>query len=629
LANKTTFDGANPRNRMINNAVSTDRIKLLNRDTIEKIAAGEVIERPASVVKELIENSIDAQARDISLFLRKGGTEMIRITDDGCGVSKEDLLLTITRHATSKISSVSDIYRIKSLGFRGEALASISAVSNFSLETSQGNEAVKLEVAGGSTPEISDHSHQKGTTITVGDIFYNTPVRKKFLKSERSELNKILHTIDEIALANPQTAFRVYHDNRELQNLPATEIHRDRLFGLWGKDTAGQCLEVKGSVPGLHIRGFLGHPQIARNNRSYQYLFVNGRAIVHRGLQTAVKRGCGTMLPHDRFAVFALFLDIDPQEIDIHVHPTKREIKFSDERRIFSFIYSQVTRAFQDSNFALAKYRDMGKSPESAVTTEPVLTDMFSQVPETVRKTDPNRVYPSPGGENTFFSSVDGTVRDAASQQPYMPASSDGPTAENNTAGSHQEAEPSVTYFQLHKLYIVSQIKNGLLMIDQHAAHERILYEKAAAELNRPAGVSQQLLFPVVIELRVAEFQVIETTLDYFSKLGFDIKPFSGTSIAVAGVPPLVSVNAVEQTIRDMVRYLIDSSDVKIPLYDRMAKSFACGASVRAGQTLSQEEMASLVDTLFSSESPYTCPHGRPTVLRISTDEIAKRFLRT
>ena len=614
---------------VVNMNKKLNKINLLQPETIDKIAAGEIIERPASIVKELVENSIDAGAKHITVQVRKGGMESVQIVDDGYGMSEEDAKLSVQRHATSKIRESSDLFAIKTLGFRGEALASISAVSLFRLETSQGDDAFAIEVEGGDVKSFGSCARARGTTVTVREIFYNTPARRKFLKSERAELNKIMSTIEEIAMLQHQISFTVWHNDRKLLDLSAADS-KTRLLSVLGKEISSQCLSFDSSEKGARVWGFLGHPQIAKSNSRSQYLFVNKRPVSDRGLQYAVKRSYKELMPNDRYPVFVLFVEVDPKFIDVNVHPTKRQVRFSDERLLFNVVYSIVSRALNESSFRASNF----SAPEK-VSLTPVeqLSKPYTYNEETLSlfrepKTEFNEqnfisAKPMPLGSKTEYAGGSGkTEADSGLQASSF--------EENiiETQSSSIAPEVSVVYFQLHRLYILSPIKNGLLIVDQHAAHERILYEKALREFNQPSSVSQQLLFPIVMELTSVEFSLVNDTQEYFARLGFDIKQFGGNNVIIEGTPPQVGVNAVKRTIHDMISYLMDTEDTDSSIFERVAKSFACGAAIKAGQDLAQEEMASLIDMLFSAKNPYTCPHGRPTLIRLPLNDISKRFMR-
>jgi DNA mismatch repair protein MutL len=583
-----------------------NKIHLLEPGTIEKIAAGEMVERPVSVVKELLENAIDAGATGISVELQNGGLESICVSDNGSGMNEEDAKISILRHATSKIQTIQDLSSLRTLGFRGEALASISTVSLFSLLTAgEDKHATLIEIEGGILKNTSPAARPKGTTITIKALFYNIPARKKFLKSERSEMGKIAELVEEFAFCYPEIGFILWHDKKKLLDLPIAENKKNRLMAMWGNETVSQCLGVDGSADGISVTGFLGHPQISRNNSKGQYFFVNRRPITDRALAQTVRRAYGELIPSGRYPLFLLFMEIDPNRVDVNVHPTKREIRFADSTAVLNIIYSQVSKALRNSGFALADYQV--KSGKEEV----------------------DFLFPK---ENISLQESLFSAQEERSDVPRE-AFSFSPPAELNETQEEMGARPqplssAVTYFQLHNLYILTQIKNGLLLIDQHAAHERILYEKALAELTQSSTVSQQLLFPIMMELKTAEKEVLESMLPYFSKLGFDIKPFGGNTFAIEGIPPALAMNSAEQTLRDMLSYLLDANELESKLHDRIAKSYACGAAIKAGQSLSQEEMNALMDALFLTQTPYTCPHGRPTLVRISIDDISKRFLR-
>ncbi len=615
--------------------MQANKINILSQETIEKIAAGEVIERPASIVKELLENSIDAGSENISLYLTEGGNESICIIDDGCGMNEEDVKLSVKRHATSKIEKSEDLFNINTLGFRGEALASISAVSIFKIETAEENgKAYCLEVEGGIQKDFSLCARSKGTTITIKELFYNMPARKKFLKTARSELNKILEVVEETAMNWPKISFLVKHKNRELINLPIASDFKERLDNILGEEISANSTYFDYLERGVHVHGLLGHPQIAKNNSKHQHLFVNGRPISDRKLQFSVKRAYRELIPGDKFPVFVLFLELDPQTLDVNVHPAKREVRFSDEHFISGVVFSAVSKSIMDTGFSTTNFShsnqfDYPLNSVSDFTHKPQTNELTSDnapsYSDTISSWNKNKTERKEDSDLSLFSHPTHDI----GQESYTPLENYTATETFDNKGSTEKQHAhEVEYLQLHKLYILTPIKNGLLMVDQHAAHERILYEKALKDLENSSATSQQLLFPVVIKLSTSEYNIVESTIDHFKNLGFDIKFFDSNSIAIEGSPPLVSVKNIKETINDMISYLLENANNEISIHDNFAKSFACGAAIKAGDKLALEEMTTLIDTLFSTKNPYTCPHGRPTVIRLSNDEISKRFLR-
>ncbi|MEW6041600.1 MAG: DNA mismatch repair endonuclease MutL, partial [Elusimicrobiota bacterium] len=430
---------------------SSLKIKLLNDSLINKIAAGEVIERPASVVKELLENSIDASATNILVELKDGGREFIRIADDGEGMLPGDARLCIARHATSKISHESELFSIKTLGFRGEALASIAAVSRMTIETMRNDSesGIKIDVVCGQIKEEKPIAKNHGTTITVTDLFYNLPVRKKFLKSESSELSKIIDTISQLGMAYPYISFKLFHNNRETLNFPKSQGYKDRIGALLGPKIIHHLIPFSYENEIMSVTGFAGDRETSRSDRRNQYLFVNDRPVFNNSVNFAIKSSYQGYIPESRFPVIVLFIKINFDEVDVNIHPAKRDVRFRNDSKMISVIQSVIKNALHNFN------------------TMPSISMISQQSQEFAYEK-----YQMPAPDY---------VSEAAQQNLF-------PTSSDSSGKEVHENLPLVNYLQLHNTYILCQIKNGLLFIDQHVAHERILFEKAAQDLERPSG---------------------------------------------------------------------------------------------------------------------------------------------
>jgi DNA mismatch repair protein MutL len=624
-------------------------IEVLPLPVVEKIAAGEVIERPASVLKELVENSIDAGATVIEASIEGAGFSRIRIADNGWGMSEPDLSRCLLRHATSKIRTSDDLFAITTMGFRGEALASIGAVSRLTLSTSADASGLGHEIAcdGGVQGSMSPVAHGRGTTIDVRDLFYNVPARKKFMKSSRSEQMAAARVIEQLAAAFPAIHFSLLADNVRLLDFPPVETVPDRIGQIAGTSFVKELVECRGFRPGLDLVAWVSSPEVVHTRPRFQNLYVNLRRVDCDAVTHAVREASGRFLAAQYRPSFFCFLTVDPSTIDVNVHPTKQLVKFEDERALFGFVYAAVQKGIGGSLTAPA---DMiagkpGLPPADDRGMPPA--DAESSAPDEASPEGKQESLPLPGSArfSLFAAGAEpfaGARTPATNDPPVLP-DADAPEAPEtivpfNAAGGYSGAADRVaeagwdliSCYQIHEMYILAPIKNGILLIDQHAAHERILYEQALEDVGRGRSASQQLLFPVVIELAAAEKSVVLSGLRFFSSFGFDVGDFGGAAVAVSAIPFFMRTADAEDTVRSMVRYLLDEQDRDFfhETERRFAAAFACGAAIKAGQKLSQEEMNALVNSLFATKSPYTCPHGRPTLVRISLDELGRRFLR-
>jgi DNA mismatch repair protein MutL len=618
---------------------------------VEKIAAGEVVERPASVLKELVENSIDAGASRIDVAVEGAGFSMMKVSDNGCGMSRGDLSICVAAHATSKIRSADDLFSIATMGFRGEALASVAAVSRMSVASSDGDSdglGYEIAVEGGVRGEIRPVPRTRGTTVTARDLFYNVPARKKFMKTPRGEQIAIVRIIEQIAVPFPGIRFTLTIDGKKSLDFPVAGTLRERLCAVAGNEFARELVECADDGDGISALAFVSSPDKLQPKPRFQSLYVNLRRIDNDSVAHAVRQAFSEYLGHGNRPSFFCFLDVDPSRADVNVHPTKQQMKFDDERAVFGFIYHTVRdglRKAEDEKNAAAP--DSGGSGDSGWNGEilnrydvrdhravPPSGDGYGAGSGNI---GPNLYLYGGGGRQSGPSSPappldnNAAARDAAQMVLSFPSAPSGPEAAPGQRPVPGQAWDLIQCYQIHGLFVLAPIKNGILLIDQHAAHERVLYEQALADLDAGSPVSQQLLFPIVFEMGAAEKAVLESGKDYFNKMGFEISDFGGNAVSVSALPVFLKDGRAEEAVRGMVRYLLDGRDpesFKEP-HKRFAAAFACGAAIKSGQKLSQEEMNALINTLFSANNPYTCPHGRPTLVRISVDELARRFLRT
>lgn len=610
-----------------------NEIKILSEDLADKIAAGEVVERPASVVKELVENSIDAGAKNIDVEIKKGGIKFIRVTDDGTGMNEQDAALAFQRHATSKIKTADDLFRIGTLGFRGEALPSIASVCFLDMltRTEESVSGTRLKIEGGQIKEQKQTGSPVGTSVIMRELFYNVPARRKFLKTVLTETRHIIDLVTKFSIAYPEICFKLKSDQREIFSFSRTGDLKGRVMDVFGRNRAEEMVQISSAEGEPAVDGFLGKPEIARSNRAELYLFVNRRPIVSRSLYHAVQSGYGELLPKGRFPFAIVLVEIDPKEVDVNVHPTKSEVRFLDERGMHHLVHTRVKESLTSSQ-VIPEFKteaDEAQPPGAEVPRHtPVSQQRFDSGPES----SPPARHPSftsqPVEEQgmtqrSFLSDPHEKLsRSKKEEAPSVDKRKETPTEKKVEAGS-------ANLWQLADTYILSQLKGNLMVLDQHAAHERILYEEALRNLTERKASSQQVLFPTVLELTPKEHQILEEHKDLIGKLGFEIKSFGGRSVLVTAVPSIVRNRSGEVFLREILAQVEEEGREEKDRVKAVAKSFACHGSVKAGERLSQEEMQHLVRHLFSTDEPYSCPHGRPTVIKLSLEELNKKFGRS
>lgn len=555
---------------------------------MNKIAAGEVVERPASVVKELIENSLDAEASNIEVELKAGGLELIRVSDDGCGMSREDLKACLLPHATSKISSYDDLLNVLSFGFRGEALASMAAVADVEIITRTKDQPFGFKIEGqpGCLSEPREHGAAVGTTVIIRNLFANVPARRKFLRSPATEIRRATEELISQALAKHSVGFKVIVDGHiGLAFSPQDRLQRWR--EILGEELYRSMETVTGSWGQIEIKGLISKPEALWPRRREQYLFVNGRRIQNRLLNSAVYQALGPAL-QGRHPIYLIFLSLPPQEVDFNVHPAKREVRFRHEDDIFRFVKTSLEKALFKTE---TEFLDQSQS--SSLQTSRALQGQWSDLSPTEK-------------QSVFELSQSYTV----SRQDEEGVRSTGPL---------------VPCWQIHNRYIMAPIKNGLIIIDQHAAHERILYEEVMGKLG--GTTSQQLMFPLTVELSSVEMSVFEEYHQIFSQLGFDLKHFGGRTVILEGLPASVSQSEGGDVIfRNILADLAKSKEPALDPIEKLARSYACHGAIKAGQPMTQEEMNRLIDRLFATSSPYLDPHGRPAVIKLTLEDLERRF---
>lgn len=594
-------------------------IRILPPDVAAKIAAGEVVERPASVVKELIENSIDAGATFIKVEVQQGGKRLIRIMDDGGGIPAAEVPLAFARHATSKLDSVEDLSCVKTLGFRGEALASIAAVSQLTLSSRPAAQAaaIRIRLEGGQEVSSSSAGSPAGTIITVENLFFNVPARLKFLKADATESGHIHRIVSHYALAYPHIRFSLQNDNRTTFQTNGRGHLFDALAAVFSLETARQMIEVESQAVAsdqpedIYVFGYSGNPSLHRGMRDQIVFFVNNRWIQDRALNQAVVQAYHTFLPVGRFPVAVLNIEIDPAQVDVNVHPTKAEVKFQEPRLIFK----AVQRAVREAVVAAAPVPSYGThvAPSTAAylghAGDPAAwSNSFSSHNRTQAGHfgfEAQRTLPFPAGDEAT-SSADWFAEGTAESKKLPPMRVIG---------------------QIQQMYIVTEGPDGLYLIDQHAAHERILYEKLTAQKAKAAVPRQQLLEPAIVELSPGHAAIVESELKVLTEVGFEIEHFGGTTYRLRAVPDMLGQSEPSQAFVDI---LAEMADGAIPLaketHEKIAITVCKRASVKGGQVLSQEEMRELVRQLEATTAPRTCPHGRPTMIHLSGSQLAREF---
>ncbi len=573
------------------------RIRILPDHVANQIAAGEVVERPASAIKELLENALDAHATRIDIEVRNGGKTELRVADDGHGMIRDDALLAIDRHATSKITEEADLRSITTLGFRGEALPSIAAVSRFELETAPSDgPGTRVKINGGRVVAVDEVARRPGTTVSVKSLFFNLPVRAKFLRSAAAETRAISEVVTSLALAHPGTAFRLNSNQRELLDLPAVDDLASRVAAIWGDELAAQMLPLDSSRGPIRVAGLIQRPADTRPGTRRAYLFVNGRPFVDRFVVRAAEDGYRTTIPVGHRPTLFLFIHLAPDLVDVNVHPAKAEVRFRDKIGLEKAVAGAVRSALE------------GIESTPAIGSAAVEQLLASQRPER-----PWRHVPPPQGP--------------AAGQMALFVSGD-MEAEVSVGEDLADARPG-SMWQLHNSYILSETRGGLIIVDQHSAHERVLFERIMKDFEAGVVESQRLLFPLTIRLSTSEFQAVEELAGFLVRTGFEFEPFGKNTVIINAVPSPHPRFEAERCFREMVSELANGSplvDTAHNQHERVAMSFACKAAIKAGQTLSEAEMAELFDKLFATELPGHDVHGRPTILRLSLEELGRRF---
>lgn len=592
------------------------RIVRLDEDTINKIAAGEVIDRPASVVKELVENSIDAKATSITIDIKDGGKSLISVMDNGHGILRDDLPYLFERHATSKIKTIEDLLRVRTLGFRGEAMSSIVAVSDVELESQSDNDILgsRVIIKSGKIFDSKEISTSTGTIVKVKNIFYNTPARLKFLKSDRTELNYITDTVEKIALSNTHISIKYVVDDKVIFHTPGNGDLLSVIHCLFGAKTAKMMLPVSFANELLSIEGFTSKPELSKGNSTYIIFSVNNRIVKNNILKEAVKAAYKTLLMNNRYPVSILNVNIDPERIDVNVHPTKAEIKFSDSRSIFNLIYYAINQVLNKSDI---QYTESFKDDDKPVMKE-TLFENTNFTSKNVYNPTKNDFSFNKWNNNSYKNeTVYEGVKDSKPDEIIT-------KVENSIINFHNGHIAG----QLFNTYIIYETGDSFMIIDQHAAHERVLYEELMEKAKHRNIEQQPLLMPIIIELTPKERNMIEEYKDVLNNLGYEFDFFGENSIAIRQVPIIRGEPASGYMISELLD-TIDSQKGDLPsIYERAITQIACKSAVKAGNNLTDKEIEELISRLFSAKLPFTCPHGRPTIITMDKTELEKKFKR-
>lgn len=611
-------------------------IKLLDSNTINKIAAGEVVERPASVVKELVENSIDAGAKRIEIEIQNGGKALIRVTDDGAGMNREDAILSVRRHATSKLSSVADLTQISTLGFRGEALPTIAAVSKFILQTRRADDELgtKLVIDGGKISDTHEIGCKVGTTILVEDLFFNTPARLKFLKATPTEANKISDFVVKLALSRPEIAFRFINGNRTALATPGNGNILDTFSAIYGTELTDSLLTLQADIEELNLRGYVTKPNILKSYRSWQTFIVNGRIVDNRTISKALDESYKSLIPKTGFPFAFIKIDVPQNSIDVNVHPQKMEIKFEDEGRIFKVIYHAVREAIEGKHEA--SEHDLTEVAAAPDTPHFEQMNLVEEVPDDKPKKKAERDK-KPKDDLDFEKALVKTFDDkevpsaekiSESSKEIAPVQNSEPAEKIHVGEKTLELEP---IGQVARCYIIAQSGNDLYIIDQHAAHERILFDRLSGYAERiPA---QGLLIHRVMKFDSREAELIEKNLNVFAELGFTMEPSGNNEFRVMEVPLDAADTDAENLLRGIVEEIFNgvnnAEDIAKKIRRAVLATTACKAAIKAGQELNLRQMEILLKELSETPHPHTCPHGRPTIIKFSAADLAKMFKRT
>lgn len=658
-------------------------IQVLDQITIDKIAAGEVIERPASIIKELVENAIDAGASAVTVEIKEGGISFIRITDNGCGIPKGEVPLAFLRHSTSKIRSVDDLSTVASLGFRGEALSSIAAIAQVELITKTKDEVTgtRYRIEGGAEKSIEDTGAPDGTTFLVHQIFYNTPARRKFLKTPMTEASHVSELMTRLALSHPEVSIQFINNGQEKLHTSGNGKLKDIIYHVFGRDIANNLLETNERIDGIQVQGFIGKPIISRGNRNYENYFINGRYVKSNIIAKAIEDAYKDFTMQHKYPFTALHFTMDGTDLDVNVHPTKMELRFSNQQGVYNFIYNALKQTLSEpeliTRVELPEAKEVPVKAEKIVERKqeqpmtPVREERKPPVIEEEKNLDyfmkkmrervtayhqqVTKVKPTPAPsvvqENVNYEALPAS-QVAAVKQPLpeqrtvakepMPEQAVAPREEKSVVTEKQldffeeklltkkAAQEYKIIGQLFETYWLVEFHEQLYIIDQHAAHERVLYEKTLRGMKDREFTSQYLSPPIILNLSMQEEEALNTHMDIFTNIGFEIEPFGGDSYAIRAVPDNLFSIAKRELFTEMLDQLVDGihSSLAPDIVAEKVASMSCKAAVKGNSRLSAAEVETLIGELLELENPYHCPHGRPTIIAMTKRELEKKFKR-
>lgn len=658
-------------------------IQVLDQITIDKIAAGEVIERPASIIKELVENAIDAGASAVTVEIKEGGISFIRITDNGCGIPKGEVPLAFLRHSTSKIRSVDDLSTVASLGFRGEALSSIAAIAQVELITKTKDEVTgtRYRIEGGAEKSIEDTGAPDGTTFLVHQIFYNTPARRKFLKTPMTEASHVSELMTRLALSHPEVSIQFINNGQEKLHTSGNGKLKDIIYHVFGRDIANNLLETNERIDGIQVQGFIGKPIISRGNRNYENYFINGRYVKSNIIAKAIEDAYKDFTMQHKYPFTALHFTMDGTDLDVNVHPTKMELRFSNQQGVYNFIYNALKQTLSEPELIprveLPEAKEVPVKAEKIVERKqeqpmtPVREERKPPVIEEEKNLDyfmkkmrervtayhqqVTKVKPTPAPsviqENVNYEALPAS-QVAAVKQPVpeqrtvakepMPEQAVAPREEKSVVTEKQldffeeklltkkAAQEYKIIGQLFETYWLVEFHEQLYIIDQHAAHERVLYEKTLRGMKDREFTSQYLSPPIILNLSMQEEEALNTHMDIFTNIGFEIEPFGGDSYAIRAVPDNLFSIAKRELFTEMLDQLVDGihSSLAPDIVAEKVASMSCKAAVKGNSRLSAAEVETLIGELLELENPYHCPHGRPTIIAMTKRELEKKFKR-
>ena len=596
------------------------KIQQLNSNLIDQIAAGEVIDRPASVLKELIENSLDAGADKIEIQIIRGGHDLIQVSDNGSGMDEKDLRLSFQRHATSKIRILDDLSNIRTLGFRGEALPSIASVSKVSAQSSiNGKESFKIDIHGSKEISFNSSTSLKGSNFKIKNIFYNIPARRKFLKKPSIEQGFINKVMRRFMISRPDVSFKMISNNNTVYDVMSQNLSK-RILAIYGSSYKNNLLDIKLNKDPYNIYGFTGNLSLTKKRQGEQYLYLNGRYIQDRRLNSAVYSAYQSLIQRGEFPFFAIFIEMPKTSYDVNVHPGKLEVRFANDWQVFHVIKSSITDALQNILTVIPDFRLYDTQSSS-------ILNHTSNLPFTAQSISDNIIAekaPHHKGfhENNQIINIDNKDRVDRAHSRIELASND---ILRNTNKLHSVTEH---IWQIHNKYLITEIISGLIIIDQHVAHERILFEEAKNAMEGHGFTSQTVLFPQTVKFMPEEFDILIEITHYIEKIGFRFREFGDNTIIIEGIPPDISWGNEHHIIREIIDQYISIKKIDPTFIDHIAAVYACKSAIKAGDALKDSERRNLIDRLFSMNNPYYCPHGRPIIINLSIDELDKRFER-